>query len=63
MKKENFVFLVLVLRLCQKSSSVKQQNVSAIASAKQTQEKQTFPFLAHAYSPCACAYVASVKQA
>ena len=31
-KKENFVFLVLVLRLrlCQKSSSVKRQNVSAI---------------------------------
>ena len=37
-KKENFVFLVLVvrlrLRLCQKSSSVKRQNVSAIVSAR-----------------------------
>ena len=37
-KKENFVFLVLVLhlqlRLCQKSSSVKRQNVNAIVSAR-----------------------------
>ena len=36
-KKENFIFLVLVLRLqlrsCQKSSSVKRQDVSAIVSA------------------------------
>ena len=35
-KTENFVFLALVLRLrlCQKSSSVKRQNVSAIVSAR-----------------------------
>ena len=35
-KKENFGFFVLVLRLrlCQKSSSVKRQNVSAIVSAR-----------------------------
>ena len=37
-KKENFVFFVLGLRLrlrlCQKSSSVKRQNVSAIVSAR-----------------------------
>ena len=37
-KKENFVFLVLVLRLrlrlCQNSSSVKRENVSAIVNAR-----------------------------
>ena len=32
-KIKNFVFLVLWLRLCQKSSSVKRQNVSAIVTA------------------------------
>ena len=51
-KKENFVFLVLVLslrlRLCQKSSSVKRQNVSAIVSAIYE-------------PPCLCRLCSSVK--
>ena len=52
-KKGKFVFLVLVLRLrlrlCQKSSSVKRQNVSAIVSAIYE-------------PPCLCRLCSSVKR-
>ena len=55
--------LSLRLRLCQKFSSVKRQNVSAIVSAKYEPSCLRRLCEGPCACACACAYVASVKQA